>query len=269
MDIYQFLSDIDPFRKLPPEQRLLVSHSFRDKEFPGGSVLIAQGQPVQEVGILREGLAKVTIVDHAGDELTCGHLQPGDLVFDAAVLSGTVATTGVISLEPTVCLIQPRQVFIDTIDTYPLLKKFFYHNTALGIRWGHLLFGGRYISVTMDESTVVSHPRFIKKALAYIEGNFDKPITLEILAKETAMSKYHFSRQFKQYMGMSFKRYLNLKRVEVAKILIASGDHNVTEAGYAVGFNDASYFTRVFREVDGSPPKSYIVHRGRSLAVEA
>ena len=269
MDIYQFLSDIDPYRKLPPEQRLLVSRSFREKRFSGGSVLIAQGQTVQEVGILQEGLAKVTIVDHAGDELTCGHLQPGDLVFDAAVLSGTVSTTGVISLEPTVCLIQTRQVFIETIDTYPLLKKFFYHNTALGVRWGHLLFGSRYISMSLDDSVAVSHPKFIKKALSYIEGNFDKPITLETLARETAMSKYHFSRQFKQHMGMSFKRYLNLKRVEVAKMLISGGDHNVTEACYAVGFNDASYFTRVFREVDGSSPKSYIVHGCRPLEAEA
>jgi AraC-like DNA-binding protein len=55
----------------------------------------------------------------------------------------------------------------------------------------------------------------------------------------------------------------------VAKVLIASGDHNVTEACYAVGFNDASYCTRVFREVDGSSPKSYMGHGGRSLDVEA
>ena len=269
MDIYQFLSDIDPFRKLPPEQRMQVSSSFQEKRFSGGSVLIEQGQPVQEVGILREGLAKVCIVDHVGEELTCGHLKPADLVFDAAVLSGTVSTTAVTSLEPTVCLMMPRQVFIGIIDTYPLLKKFFYHNTALSIRWGHLLFGGRYVHMNVDQSTATSHPQFIKKALSYIEGNFDKPITLETLAKETAMSKYHFSRRFKQHMGMSFKRYLNLKRVEEAKVLIASGDHNVTEACYAVGFNDASYCTRVFREVDGSSPKSYMVHGGLLLDADA
>lgn len=95
-----------------------LSRSFREKRFPGGSVLIAQGQPVLEVGILHQGLAKITIVDHAGEELTCGHLKPADLVFSVAVLSGTVSTTAVTSLEPTVCLMLSRQGFIDIIDTY-------------------------------------------------------------------------------------------------------------------------------------------------------
>ena len=261
MDTYQFLSGIDPFRKLPPEKRLLVSRQFREKVFPKGSMLIAQGKTIQEVGIVRDGSAKVTIVDHTNEELTCGKLEPGDLVFDRALLSGTLATTGVVALEPTVCLTLTRKVFLEFIDSYPQLKQFFYQNIALGVKWGHLLVGGRYTSMTLDES----QPQFLKRALAYIEGNFDKQITLEHLAKITAMSKFHFSRQFKQHMGISFKRYINLKRVEAAKALISGGEHNVTEACYAVGFNDASYFTRVFRDVDGSSPKNYIAHGCKEL----
>lgn len=256
MDTYQFLSSIDPFRKLQPEKRLLVSSKFKEKAFPEGRVLIAQGRDIQRVGVVRDGSAKVTIVDHTDEELTCGNLQPGDIVFDRALLSGTPATTGVVTLEPTVCLFLTRKVFFELVDTYPLLKQFFYQNIALGVRWGHFLVGGRDASIILEGS----QPQFIKRALSYIDGNFYKPITLGHLAGITAMSKYHFSRQFKQYMGITFKRYLNLKRVEAAKSLISRGEYNVTEACFAVGFNDASYFTRVFREVDGSSPKSYIDH---------
>lgn len=261
MDTYQFLSGIDPFRKLPPEKRLMVSRQFREKVYPEGSILIAQGKTIQEVGVVRDGSAKITIVDHTNEELICGSLEPGDLVFDRALLSGTLATTKVITLEPTVCLILTRKVFFELIDSNPLLKQFFYQNIALGVKWGHLLIAGRYTSAKLDES----QPQFIRRALAYIERNFDKPITLEHLSNITAMSKYHFSRQFKQQMGISFKRYLNLKRVEAAKALISGGEHNVTEACYAVGFNDASYFTRVFREMDGSSPKNYIAHGCKEL----
>lgn len=260
MDTSQFLSNVAPFRQLTPDQLVSLSRSYRNVILSTGAVLIEQGQPVEHVGIIQTGRAKVTVVDRSGNELLCGYLNPGDMVFDVAVLTGAVANASVISLEPTACLVQTHGAFIETIETNLPLKTFFYQNTALGIRWGYEAFCGRCMSGLLDEPCCAFCPPFVRKALDYIDNNFRKPITLEMVASETAMSKFHFSRLFKQHVGLSFKQYLNRKRIQTAKILISQRGYNVTEASFAVGFNDASYFSRVFREMEGRSPKRFLVN---------
>ena len=63
------------------------------------------------------------------------------------------------------------------------------------------------------------------------------------------MSKYYFARTFKAVTGKTFKDYLNGKRVEQAMILLRSGEVNITEVCFQVGFNDPSYFDRVFGRI--------------------
>jgi AraC-like DNA-binding protein len=245
---------------LTPDQLAAVSRSYQKRVLPAGTIFIRRGRPVRQVGIIQSGSAKVTVVDYAGDELICGYLKPGDLIFDVAILLGMEATASVVILEPTACLIQSQQAFFDAIDANRLLKSFFYLNTALGIRWGYEIFCGRCMAGDTDGPYCSARPPFVRKALEYINRNYHKPITLGMVARETAMSKFHFSRLFKQHLGMSFKQHLNRERIKAAKELISQNGYNVTEAGFAVGFNDASYFSRVFREVEGFPPKRFRSH---------
>ena len=71
------------------------------------------------------------------------------------------------------------------------------------------------------------------------------------------MSRYHFSRIFAKKTGFSFKQYLNRKRIEAAKALMRGKGLNVSETGLAVGFNDVSYFSRLFRKVEGITPTRF------------
>ena len=103
------------------------------------------------------------------------------------------------------------------------------------------------------KSVVVS----IERALRFIEENLEKPITLEEVARESGMSKSHFARTFKFIAGVSFKKYFNQKRIEKAKIFLRSQEMNITEVCFSVGFNDLSYFDRVFRRLEGMPPSEY------------
>jgi AraC-like DNA-binding protein len=91
----------------------------------------------------------------------------------------------------------------------------------------------------------------------YIEENYTTPLTLDEVAKANAMSRFHFSRVFKMKTGLSFKEFLNWTRIEAAKSLMREKEMNVTEACFAVGFNDVSYFTRVFRTLQGVTPSTY------------
>jgi AraC-like DNA-binding protein len=52
----------------------------------------------------------------------------------------------------------------------------------------------------------------------------------------------------------------------VAREFLSGSGYNVTEAGYAVGFNDAAYFTRVFLDLEGSSPKHFLVKQWLSFA---
>lgn len=97
----------------------------------------------------------------------------------------------------------------------------------------------------------------IEKGRRYIEENLEKPLTLGEVSRKAGMSRFHFSRAFKAETGISFKEHLNRKRIEAAKNLMKDEDMNVTEACYSVGFNNHSYFCRVFKKLEGVAPSSY------------
>ena len=233
--------------------------SFHERIFPAGDFIVRQHHPVSHLGILCSGSARVVIVDRMQETLDCGRLYRGDLAFDIAFWSGAGAGISIVSIENTGCLMMQQKDFLTAIERYPLLKQFFYNQTVLGIRCGYEIFCGRLIPESKDPACPDPKPPYIKKAIDYITDNYSQPITLEMVARNTGMSRYHFSRLFKQQMGISFKRYLNRTRIQKAKALLSEHRYNVTEVCYAVGFNDASYFSRVFRKEEGSSPKRFLV----------
>lgn len=107
------------------------------------------------------------------------------------------------------------------------------------------------------EVTAMMNILGIRKAVRFIGLNFWRPLTLDEIADESGMSKYHFARTFKAVTGKTFKEYLTEKRVEKAKTLLADGEMTITEICYSVGFNDLSYFDRVFRKLVGINPLAY------------
>lgn len=99
--------------------------------------------------------------------------------------------------------------------------------------------------------------RNIVKAMHFIHENMDKPLTLKQVSKESGMSMYHFARIFKSATSESFKTYHNHQRIEMAKGLLMIPENSITDVCYATGFNDLSYFNRVFRKFEGVNPSSY------------
>jgi len=97
----------------------------------------------------------------------------------------------------------------------------------------------------------------IKRALQFIDKNFHRPLSLEEVSRESGMSKYHFARTFKAVTGITFKTYHNKKRIEAAKDLLKDNEMQITNVCYSLGFNDTSYFNRVFRKYEGVTPSLY------------
>jgi AraC family transcriptional regulator len=96
----------------------------------------------------------------------------------------------------------------------------------------------------------------------YIEEHVAEQISLATLAGLARLSRYHFSRAFKQTFGMPPHRFHAHRRIERAKSLLADREASVTSVGMAVGFCETSSFSSAFRKITGVTPSGF----QRSLA---
>ena len=97
----------------------------------------------------------------------------------------------------------------------------------------------------------------IKKAIHYISQHFSESLTLEEVAVHVHLNPAYFSSMFKQSTGSSFKEYLNMIRIEESKRLLANTDYTIIDIAIAAGFEDQSYFSKVFKKYTGLTPKQY------------
>ena len=97
----------------------------------------------------------------------------------------------------------------------------------------------------------------IKKAIQFISQNFSSPLSLDAVARHVHLNPAYFSSLFKQSTGSSFKEYLNMVRVEESKRLLTNTNYSVIDIAIATGFEDQSYFSKVFKKYTGLTPKQY------------
>jgi AraC-like DNA-binding protein len=96
-----------------------------------------------------------------------------------------------------------------------------------------------------------------RRVLAHIEAHFAEKIELCDLAALAGLSECHFSRAFKQSLGVPPHRYLMRRRVAAAAALIEQTDRPLSDISLEVGFADQSHFTRVFVELTDETPRAY------------
>jgi AraC-like DNA-binding protein len=97
----------------------------------------------------------------------------------------------------------------------------------------------------------------IKPVLQLIRSNYADALTLRDLAGKAAMEPKYFCRVFRQLTGKTPVEYLNYYRVECAAELLCMTDHSVTEIALECGFNDVSYFNRLFRRQKGASAREF------------
>ena len=98
----------------------------------------------------------------------------------------------------------------------------------------------------------------IKTALSLIEENYSSHFTLAQLSESCGMSPNYFCRFFKEMTQKTPFDYINIYRINAACELLSSGEATITEVAYSCGFNDLSYFIRLFKKHKGLSPKAYI-----------
>lgn len=97
----------------------------------------------------------------------------------------------------------------------------------------------------------------VKHALAYLQQYHSQPISRQELATAIGVSKDYLSHIFHQELGFSPWEYLNRYRIQQAKTLLRATNRSITEIATQVGFDDLSYFSRVFNKHTGCSPRAY------------
>jgi AraC-like DNA-binding protein len=96
--------------------------------------------------------------------------------------------------------------------------------------------------------------RRIRQAIQYLENHYMEDIALSDVARTLNLSPSYFSRVFRKFTGITFKKYLSRIRVERAERLIQSDQKLLIEVAYECGFNSIRTFNRAFKAVKGYPP---------------
>ncbi len=108
----------------------------------------------------------------------------------------------------------------------------------------------------MVEQNVLKSKSRIGFAVEYIRKNLHQKISVEELAKKTYVSKSNFFKMFREELGISPNEFIIQERIKRAKELL-SRNNSVKETAFLSGFNDTNYFIRVFRQTEGTTPKSF------------
>lgn len=94
-------------------------------------------------------------------------------------------------------------------------------------------------------------------AVSYVATNYPEKLRLATAARLCDLSPFQFSRNFKKEHGFTFRDFVVRVRIQRAAELMKYSSASVTEAAFVVGFNDLSYFARMFRRQLGVSPSHY------------
>lgn len=97
----------------------------------------------------------------------------------------------------------------------------------------------------------------IEKARQYVQDNVEKRIMLQDVADHVCISAGYLSSLFKKLYNQNFVDYINQVKMEHACGLIREGRYRIYEISYRLGFENAYYFSRVFKRHTGMTPTEY------------
>ncbi|GAC1538948.1 MAG: hypothetical protein NVS3B10_29880 [Polyangiales bacterium] len=174
------------------------------------------------------------VVAEIGDALGCKQGPSIGLVRDAA----RITTLGAVLAEESTCT-DPGALLASDALTEAMI--------AIALRG---------MTAPADDARVPIDPA-IASAVRHIEAAYAEPLTVDAMARVAMMSRFHFSRRFRDATGRSPYRYLVDVRLERAAELLRRGRCGVTEVALSVGFSDPSRFARMFRQRFGASPAQW------------
>lgn len=114
--------------------------------------------------------------------------------------------------------------------------------------------------IAYQQLSIESHKDKERSALLkYMVTEYQNPtLDLDTVSQQVAMNKTKVNDILKEEIGLTFNAYLNkLRLTEAARLLAENSDMNIAEVAFSVGYNNASYFNRLFKSEYGCAPKAF------------
>jgi len=109
---------------------------------------------------------------------------------------------------------------------------------------------------TAKQDDITYSSRVVADVINYINLHYGEPLSLDGLAERFFVSKYHLSHEFNRHIGTSVYRYIQKKRLQIARQLLAQG-HKPNRVSSECGFGDYTGFYRAFKAEYGIAPREY------------
>ncbi len=139
----------------------------------------------------------------------------------------------------------PDKSSADRLKTFGLMAELFAWLLENGIEMGESSSG----------EDLLHYYAVIEPAIRMIRDEYSTHFTVDMLANACNISKFHFCRIFKSVMGVTAIQYLNSYRLKLADAMLANTDRQIGEIATMAGFEDASYFARIYKKQFGHSPK--------------
>ena len=110
-----------------------------------------------------------------------------------------------------------------------------------------------------------NYQRSFDKVLTHIDANLDEKQDLETLAEIAHLSKFHFHKIMKAYLGETLGNYINRVRLETAVKLLRYSSQPIYEIAYQVGYETVSAFSKGFKKQFGVSPTSIRKHENQII----
>lgn len=140
---------------------------------------------------------------------------------------------------------------LSTSDTSPIHNNALYRTGLLSQLFGLYAHQHQWPDLPSDKS------RAIIKAINYIEANYKQPLNIEDVATYVSLCKSHFYTRFKKEVGTTPNGYATAFRISQARYLLIHTDKAIHDISEAIGYSDALYFSRVFKQKCGMSPSAY------------
>jgi len=119
------------------------------------------------------------------------------------------------------------------------------------------LYSGVLLAFLAESGGRNSHA-MITKAKKYITDNLYKNFSLTEVSEQLGISSSYLSCLFPKYTGMSFTEFVNKIKIIEAQKLIRQGQLKVYEISYRLGYENACYFSKIFKKITGMTPTDYL-----------
>ena len=97
----------------------------------------------------------------------------------------------------------------------------------------------------------------VNEIIKFIEKNYHLPMSTSELAEEFHITVNHMCRLFKTYIGTTPMEFINCKKIEKSTHLLNDKEKNITEIALSVGFENSSYYAKIFKKHMGVTPSEY------------